>query len=341
AQAPSIAVVVDGVQVGRLLVEPVPALDANLDRDFARAQARRALLAAAGVLLIALSLAFALARRMVRPIRLIAGAARALADGDYGQRLELRRGDEFGALAENVNHLAATLEQHRDTRRRWGADIAHELRTPLSVLHGEIQALQDGIREVTPAALASLRGECDRIAGLVEDLYQLNLADAGALEYRFAQFDLAMLLEQVIAAHSANCDKAGLGLKLVPLPTPHLLVRGDAQRLAQVFNNLLVNACRYTDAPGRIEVSARRESDYWCIDVEDSAPGVPEQSLARLFERLYRVDRSRSRAAGGGGLGLSLCQAIIDAHDGTIEALHSPLGGLRVRVHLPIAGAAL
>src|SRR5690606_35620781 len=139
-----------------------------------------------------------------------------------------------------------------EARRRWGADIAHELRTPLSTLRGEIQALQDGVRSPTPQALASLNIECDRLGGLVEDLYQLSLADAGALEYRFEDLDLGDIVRESLAMHRHALADAGLVLEQAIAPTP--AVRGDARRLCQLIDNLLANARRYTDAPGRIRV---------------------------------------------------------------------------------------
>src|SRR5690606_34486886 len=262
-----------------------------------------------------------LARWLLTPIRELAAGTRALAAGDYEQRIGDRRRDELGALARDFNHLARTLEQHREARRRWGADIAHELRTPLSILRGEIQALQDGVRSATPAALSSLHAECDRMGGLIEDLYLLSLADAGALEYRFDAIDMAELVADSLQAHSAILGEAGLVLEPAIGAVPP--IRGDARRLGQLIDNLLTNTRRYTDAPGRVRVELGSSASEVILVVEDSAPGVPEESLGLLFDRLYRVDASRNRAAGGAGLGLAICRAIVLAHEGRIVALPS------------------
>jgi two-component system sensor histidine kinase BaeS len=265
-----------------------------------------------------------------------AEGTRALAAGDYTRRIAAQRTDELGALSRDFNHLAATLEQHRQARQQWGADIAHELRTPLSILRGEIQALQDGIRAVTPQTLDSLQIECERLGHLIEDLYQLALADAGALDYRFETLDLAELVQEAQALQRPACDDAGLVLDAAS--GTGSFVRGDARRLAQLLDNLIANARRYTDAPGRIHVELATDGAQVRLTVEDTAPGVPAEALPRIFERLYRVERSRNRDKGGAGLGLAICRAIVDAHGGSIQAQASPLGGLRVSVWLPAAG---
>ena len=330
----SVPVVLDGERIGSLLLAPLPKIRGDADLAFAREQLRIALIAGIAILALALVLAFALARWLLTPVRELAAGTRALAAGDYGRRLGDRRRDELGALAMDFNHLAHTLEQHREARRRWGADIAHELRTPLSILRGEIQALQDGVRIATPAALNSLHAECDRMGGLIEDLYLLSLADAGALEYRFEALDMAELVAESLQAQTAILGEAGLTLESAIGTVPP--IRGDARRLGQLIDNLMTNTRRYTDPPGRVRVELSRCANEVILVVEDSAPGVPAESLGLLFDRLYRVDASRNRAAGGAGLGLAICRAIVLAHEGRIEATPSALGGVRIEVRLPV-----
>jgi two-component system, OmpR family, sensor histidine kinase BaeS len=335
----SVPIEVDGKRVGSLLLAALPQLRGSADLSFAREQLRNALIAGVAILALALMLAFALARWLLTPVRELAAGTRALAAGDYTRRIADRRRDELGALATDFNHLAGTLEQHREARRRWGADIAHELRTPLSILRGEIQALQDGVRSATPAALNSLHAECERMGSLIEDLYLLSLADAGALEYRFEPLDLAELANESLESQEHVLESAGLSLERVIRKVP--AIRGDARRLGQLIDNLIANTRRYTDAPGRIRVEVGSAGDSVLLVIEDSAPGVPHESLNHLFDRLYRVDASRNRAAGGAGLGLAICRAIVLAHDGTIEARPSTLGGLRIEARFPLdKGAA-
>lgn len=339
ATAHALPIDVDGRVVGRLRVPPLPRISGAQDLAFAQEQARGALLAVLAVLVGAFAAAFLLARWLLAPVRALADGTHALAAGDYARRVDASRGDELGALAADFNRLAAGLEQHREARRRWGADIAHELRTPLSILRGEVQALQDGVRVPNERAFASLDAECARLSSLVDDLYQLALADAGALEYRFEPTDLGALLGDVAEAQRASCEDEGLRLELAIEPVPAL--SGDARRLAQLIDNLLANARRYTDAPGSVRIALTREGAGLLLVVEDSAPGVAPEHLPRLFDRLYRVEASRRRADGGAGLGLAICRAIVEAHGGRIEAGRSALGGLRVEVRLPLtAGAA-
>jgi two-component system sensor histidine kinase BaeS len=335
--APTLAIESNGKRVGALHLAPLPQPSDAIDVSFARDQLRSASIAAAVVLAIALVVSFGFARTLLRPVNALATGTRALAAGDYSRRLDVERNDEVGRLAVDFNHLAATLEQHQDARRRWGADIAHELRTPLSVLRGEIQALQDGVRAPTQSALDSLNAECERLGALIDDLYELSLADAGALEYRFERVDLAEIAGDIVDAQRSACADAGLALETsIDAEIP---VRGDARRLAQLVANLLANARRYTDAPGRIRVEAHANRGGAQLVVEDTAPGVPAAALPRLFERLYRVEDSRSRAAGGAGLGLAICRAIVEAHGASIDASASPLGGLRVAVEWPDGAA--
>jgi len=335
ADAPALPILLDARRVGTLLLAPSPRLNGDADVAFAQAQLRSAALAGAAILLGALVLAFALARWLLAPVRALAAGTRALAAGDYARRIATTRQDELGALARDFDHLAATLEQARDARRQWGADIAHELRTPLAILRGEIQALQDGVRAVTPQALDSLNHECERLGHLVEDLYTLALADAGALDYRFETLDLAELVRDTLDLQRRACADAGLELEAIVSAAPP--VRGDARRLGQLIDNLLSNARRYTDAPGRIRITLLGSGKQVRLVVEDTPPGVPASALPHVFERLYRVDTSRTRASGGAGLGLAICRAIVDAHDGRIEARASALGGLCVVIDLPVA----
>lgn len=332
--ATSVPLLLDGQHIGSLGVTPLQRMDDSLEAEFARTQWRGAQVAAAAILPVALLLAFALARGLLRPVRALSDGTRALADGRYDLRLPERGRDEIAALARDFNHLADTLERHRHARQRWGQDIAHELRTPLTVLQAELQTLIEGVRPTTDAALASLLAECERLACLVEDLHQLALADSAALEYRFADVDFAVLIEEVLDVHRGALLAAGLALDIA-LPDGAMTVRGDRIRLAQLVDNLLLNARHHTDAPGRIALRLSRHGDVLRFTVEDTPPGVSDDDLPRLFERLFRADRSRSRVAGGSGLGLAICRSIADAHGGTLAARRSVLGGLAVDVDLP------
>jgi two-component system sensor histidine kinase BaeS len=281
------------------------------------------------------ALAIVLGRAFVTPVKRVADATHQLAAGAYATRVPVRSQDELGRLAGDFNRLAETLERNETLRRRFMADVSHELRTPLAVLSAELEALEDGVRPLTRESLASLRSEVSALGKLVEDLNQLALADVGALAYRKRRVDVVPLLEQALESYRDRFAERRLAVETAL--ERDAIVFGDADRLLQMFRNLLENSARYTDVGGRVRVSARREGHQVVTEFDDSAPGVPASALPHLFERFYRVDASRSRANGGAGLGLAICRSIAAAHDGEISAADSPLGGLRVRLTLPFA----
>ncbi|MCH8543326.1 MAG: HAMP domain-containing protein [Alcanivorax sp.] len=318
-----------------------------IDRRF-RAQQLRTLALTTGIaLLVALLGSWLLARYLVRPITAIAGMSRQLASGDYHHRLPEDRRDELGALSRDINHLAASLSKAALARDRWLADISHELRTPLAILQGEIEALVDGIRPADPKRLGSLHHEILHLRRLIDDLHDLALADAGTLRYQMAPLDFSALIDEQAGLFEDSFRQRQITLSQdVP---PGLMLQGDATRLRQLLANLLANSAKYTDEGGRAVLRGRLGSSgksgstdaahaHGCVilTLEDSAPGVPEDALPKLFDHLYRAESaSRNRALGGSGLGLSLARRIVEAHGGTIDAQASDLGGLRIVVRLP------
>ena len=228
------------------------------------------------------------------------------------------------------------LAQNTTARQRWFADISHELRTPLAVLSGEIDAVLDGVRPLDRERIVSLQQEVLHLQRLVDDLYVLARADLGALHYRKHAFDLATLLRERVDAAQPGFAQAGLAVD-AQLPESLEFV-GDEDRLQQLVDNLLANSRRYTAAGGTVRIALAVRGRHAELVVEDSAPGVPEAALPRLFDHLFRVDAARSRAAGGAGLGLAIGKRIVEAHGGRVAATHSALGGLRVTVSLPVDG---
>jgi two-component system sensor histidine kinase BaeS len=288
---------------------------------------------AAAMLAASLALGAGVSYWLTRRIRRLAASAQALIAGDYSQRLEPRGNDELAQLARDFNVLAQTLQAARRSRQQSIADISHELRTPLSILRGEIEALQDGVRPLDQAAIGSLAAEGARLARLVEDLHTLSLSDLGALTYHKEPVELAEVIEDAIGPQRRALAERGLALRTEV--ADGAVVMGDADRLGQLFANLLQNSTRYTDAPGTIAVRLRRAGERVIVDWEDSPPGVPDEELARLTDRLYRVEGSRSRAGGGSGLGLAIVRALVEGHGGTMSAYRSELGGLGIRIELP------
>ena len=326
-------IVVDDRVVGWITRAPTRRLSSAAEVSFQQEQLRAAWIIAAFAVALAAALALVLARAFLLPLKRVADATHRLAGGNYATRVEVKSSDELGRLAGDFNRLAETLERNEALRRRFMADVSHELRTPLAVLTAELEAIEDGVRPLNQASLASLRGEVTALSKLVDDLNQLALADVGALAYRKENVDVVPLVEQALESYRDRL--AARGLKLESHWNGAAPVYGDTGRLVQMFRNLLENSARYTDPGGCVRVEVRRNEDRVAIHFDDSAPGVPPDALPRLFERFYRVESSRSRANGGAGLGLALSRSIAEAHGGEIRAEHSPLGGLRVRVTLP------
>jgi two-component system sensor histidine kinase BaeS len=336
-------IVVDGVKVGTISLLPLrhASRDNSSAAGFLRDQLASMLWLAGILLAVAVAAAFWLARHLLRPVPALQQATARLARGDFGARAEVRGRDELADLARHVNEMAQELEQSDRLRRQMLSDISHELRTPLTVIRGEIEALQDGIRQAGPEALQSLHAEVLRLNQLVEDLHQLMLADAGELPCHMTRLHLGAAIRPVLERYSSRAQAAGLALEW-QLLSPDLEVRADPGRIAQVLVNLLENSVRYTDRGGAIRVTLSGSAAAALLTVDDSAPGVPEGTHRQLFERLYRADSSRQRkdgAASGSGLGLAICKALVAAHGGTIEAGPSPLGGLQVRLALPLEHA--
>lgn len=325
----------DGNTIGWLAIAPLQRPSDRADVHFQEQQLKAGLVTGALALLLAAIVSVLLAWRLLLPVRQLAAATHTLAAGDYGSRVAVSSRDALGRLAQDFNHLAETLERNERLRRVFMADVSHELRTPLAVLRGELEALQDGVRQLTPASLKSLQAEVAALSKLVDDLYELALADVGALTYQKSKVDLTELAAACLGGFKDRALEQGLELRQ-RLPKEPLPLSADRARLIQLFNNLLENSLRYTDPGGVLSVSLLRQGDDAVLELEDSAPAVAEELLPQLFERFYRTEASRSRAHGGAGLGLALCRNIVEAHGGRIEARLSPLGGLRIIVRLPL-----
>ena len=321
--------------IGTLALLPGASITELSDLRFREQQHSYLLIIAIGMAALAALIAVPLSARLTRPVAAFQRSMRRLAGGDYSARFTVNGNDELGRLGHDLNALAEALGQNEQARRRWVADISHELRTPLALLRADIEAMQDGVRAMDQDALASLHADALRLGRLVDDLYELSMTDLGALSYRKQRVDVGELLEAELDAFRAQFDGAGLGLNAVSRHPGPWLTDADEQRLSQLFRNLLRNSLRYTDRGGQLRVTLEREGGKIQIEFDDTLPGVPEESLPRLFERLYRVEGSRSRATGGAGLGLAIAHNIVEAHGGTISASPSPLGGLRIRIRLP------
>lgn len=329
---------VAGEHVGDLGIPVDLRLSSEFDRVFAEQQQRQLRWIAVAALLLAGLVAIPFARALARPIARLQHATRQLANGDYGLRVPERGSDELAELARDFNSLAHTLKQNQEARQRWIADISHELRTPLAVLQAQLEALQDGIVEPDRDTLTSLHKEILRLSRLIADLHELSLSDSGALTYRREPMNLSALVEEVCRRNDALLRQRHITLDL-QLPPKPLFVHGDADRLMQLFSNLMDNSIHYTNGtesePGVLRIELWSNAQQLHLRWSDSAPGVTDEALPKLFERLFRVDSSRSRKTGGSGLGLAIVRNIVQAHQGRIDATGSPLGGLTLEVTLP------
>ena len=321
-----------GKVVGWVIGSPPERLTRSTDINFDQQQRRTSWIIVGLSTLLAALATWLMARGLLAPVKRLVDGTHHLAAGNFATRVEVSSRDELGQLAGDFNLLASSLEKNESMRRAFMADISHELRTPLAILRGELEAMQDGVRKLTPDAIASLQSEVVVLTKLVEDLHQLSLSDVGALAYRKQATDLVQLLEVTAGSFAERYRAHGLMLKLnLPDNAPFF---GDPDRLIQLFTNLLENSLRYTDSGGRVEVTLKYEAPHWHIEFDDSAPGVDREHQVQIFERFFRTEGSRNRASGGSGLGLAICKNIADAHGGDIHAAHSDLGGLKIALHL-------
>ena len=330
-----VPIVLDGTPIGELRTETHRRLSSLQDTAFSKQQLTTSWIIGVLAMGLALTLSLGLARGLLAPIRRMIGNVAQLSSGDYSARLQERRNDELGELMSDLDRLGATLEENRSSQRRWLADISHELRTPLTVLTGEIEALKDGVRTFDRQQLDSLEQELGRLRYLIDDLYELSVSDIGGLRYTFSAVDLKACLDSVVEATRERASDRGI--ELMTNDIEHVFVNADVNRMDQLFQNLLENSLAYTDGPGQVAVTLSRTDDLAIVEIDDTPPGASESECERLFDPLYRREMSRNRRTGGAGLGLAICRNIVSAHQGEITASPSTLGGLHIRIELPIA----
>jgi two-component system sensor histidine kinase BaeS len=299
-------------------------------------QLRKSLLLGLGIgLVVTVVLAWFMAKHLSRPINQVAEGIRALAAGDFGRQLDREGSDEISRLTDDVNRLSSALSEHESSRKRWMSDIAHELRTPLAIISGELEAMCDGVRPMDTEQLNSVQEEVKHLSTLVDDLHALTLTDSGALAYKMHELDMNDLVRLSTDSFEGRMRNKGLTFS-VTLPERNVLLKGDEHRLRQLLHNLLDNALRYTDEGGRVSVRLSKDEQQVTLVVSDTKPGVGEHECELLFQRLYRKEGSRNRNSGGSGLGLAICRNIVEAHGGKIQAKPSADGGLEISATLPL-----
>jgi signal transduction histidine kinase len=265
-------------------------------------------------------------------------ATRKIAAGELETRLSIRGNDEIGFLAEAINDLAVDLQRYRDTRQEFLANISHELRTPITYLKGYTKVVKDGLYETggeRDLYLDIIHDEAHRLEHLVEDLFELAKMEEGKVTLTLEWLDLKHMAEQAVRRVELKAKEKGIQLKINQHGDSYS-VRGDEKRMEQIMMNLLENAIRYTDE-GEITVHVNEKvgEDAIVFIVEDTGIGIPEEELPFVFERFYRVEKSRSRQYGGTGLGLSIVKKLVELHGGKIRITSQPGIGTRCEVQLP------
>jgi signal transduction histidine kinase len=284
---------------------------------------------------LALLLAIILSRTLTRPIRELTLATQVVASGNPAQQVPVRSRDELGQLAASFNHMSADLARSFDLRRQMTADVAHELRTPISIILGHAEAVHDGVLPASPETFEIVREEAERLEHLVDDLRTLSMADAGELKLSMQPHSVVGLIHgaEKIFAHQAR--QKGIVIE-TRLDADLTEIDVDARRVREVLTNVLDNAVRYTPAGGLIRISANRVNGDLEIRIEDSGPGVEADDLDRIFERFYRTEAARTREEGGSGLGFAIARSIVEKHSGKIWAESEPGHGLIVIIRLPM-----
>lgn len=278
--------------------------------------------------------------RVTRPLTRLTRAARTMAEGDLSVRVRGSPVREINDLAGAFNTMASSLSDADRQRRQMTADVAHELRTPLSIIRGRLEGMQDGIYSATPDQIATLLNETALLERLIEDLRLLALAEAGQLPLHMESIAPAPLLRSVAQSFAGQARSQGVDLRVAEIPAlPEL--EADPQRIAQVLGNLVANSLRHTPTGGTVLLNAwvlaQDKQQAVCISVSDTGSGIAPEDLPHIFDRFYRADPARTRAGGGAGLGLAIAKRLIEAHHGQIWAESSPGKGTTVAFSLPVA----
>lgn len=324
---------VEDKTVGVLLLAMSP--DRNpMEDEFLRRLNGSIFLSAIGTIIVALFLGILLSRSITRPIRELTKATHAMADGNLNQNVNVRSRDEIGELAESFNKMSSDLSRSFNLRKQMTADIAHELRTPLSLIIGHAEGVHDGVLEPNHENFEIIREEAERLEHLVNDLRTLSLADAGELSVDFQPMNINDLMSDVYTHYISPFNQKRITLNLTSAPVI-LKANLDPSRFTQVLNNILDNALRYTPANGAVDMETKQVEGKIQISIQDNGEGVTPEEAAHLFDRFYRADEARNRNDGGSGLGLAIAKSIVEMHGGKIWAESEKGKGLKIVIELP------
>ena len=279
-------------------------------------------------------IAWLVSRQLLKPVHELKKGTEKLREHQLDTRIPVATSDELGQLAQAFNEMAAALQNYEYQRQQWLADTAHELRTPLSILKGEIEALEDGVRSFDQNSLASLHQETTRLQRIVEDLRLINHLELGKLELFLRPLELNKLVTEALKQAQTRLEAAKVQVNLVPTQA-ELSINGDYDRLHQVLLNLMENTARHAPE-SNLDIRSGFDQNEAVLLLSDNGPGVSEADLPHLFDRFYRTEQSRNRVSGGSGLGLAICQELMQAHQGRISARRGSFGGLEVELRWPL-----
>jgi two-component system sensor histidine kinase BaeS len=327
---------VDGAEVGSVVLR-FPGAGLSRAESETRSALFTAVLVGAGLsVLLAIGVAVVLSRRITQPVSALGEAARRLEKGELDARVGLEDAPaEIADLGRAFDSMAETIERESALRRALVADVAHELRTPVTVLQGSCEALVDGVEPPTPDRLASLHEEVLRLGRLVGDLETLSSAEAARFGLEREVVDLGSIADQSAARLASYFEAGDLTLERDLQPT-HVI--GDPSRLSQLMDNLLGNALKFTPPGGRVVIETRSDEDHALLRVSDSGPGIPDAELPHVFERFWRGEQARGVA--GSGIGLAVVAELVEAHGGGVDVSSRPGEGATFTVRLPAAPAA-
>jgi signal transduction histidine kinase len=328
------AVQSNGKTVGYIISRPFPLLFNPEEALFLRRTTEALLFAVIGAMLVAFIIGAILARTLIRPVRSLTQAADAMASGHLGQQVQVKSKDEIGQLANAFNAMSQQVARSNQLRQQMTADIAHDLRTPLTVIGGYVESMRDGVLQATPERLSLIYTEIERLQNLVGDLKMLSQADAGELALHKQWLDPQALLVRAAAPFQHRAEKQNIQLT-VDAPTDLPEIHVDEARMMQVFSNLLTNAMRYTPEGGTIQLAAKTIDGKVELQVVDNGTGIQAEDMPYIFDRFYRADKSRTTDGGESGLGLAIVKALVEVQGGTVRAQSTQGQGTTILVDFP------
>lgn len=288
---------------------------------------------ALGTIVLAIIISSIIAKKITSPLIIMRTIAEKMAKGDWSSRIKVKGDDELANLGQSLNHLTEQLQKQETLRKNLTSDIAHELRTPLATLKSHMEAFKDGVWEPTPEKIDSCYEEIERLIHLVGDLEQLTNLESPDFILEQKKENLQTIIQQCVQMMQSSF--LAKEVNLVVTVKDYIPVFVDKNRVIQIVMNILSNSLNHTHANGKVYIQVKEESDFVSLLIKDTGIGIPSSELTKVFERFYRVDKSRSRESGGSGIGLTIVKKLVEAHDGSIK-IHSELGkGTTVYISFP------